>query len=73
MPQLHFSVDESTARELETRAQQAGLSLSRFLAELVARQLGKGWPDGYLDHVIGSCASHPLEEPPDLPLRDVDL
>lgn len=73
VPQLHFSVDEDTARELDLRAKQAGVSLSRYLAALVRQQLGDRWPDGYLRAVVGSCADHPLEEPEELPLRAVDL
>ncbi len=61
MPQLHFSVDDATAEELTARAQ------------LIRQQLGEGWPDGYLDAVLGSCRESPLEEPEELPLRPVEL
>lgn len=73
MPQLHFSVDEEMAAELALRARQAGLSLSRYLARLVRRQVGEEWPAGYLDTVIGSCREHPLTEPDELPLEEVEL
>ena len=73
MPQLHFSVDGATAEELRLRAQQSGLTVSKFIARLVRRQLGQGWPDGYLESVVGACRDEPIEEPPELALRPMDL
>ena len=73
MPQLHFSVDADVAERLEARAKQQGTSLSRYLAELVRREVGEAWPDGYLDRAIGSCAADPLDEPSDPPPPGVDL
>ena len=63
MPQLHFSVDEATAKQLESKARQAGLTLSRYLARLIGRDVGDHWPAGYVDRVFGSCADNPIEEP----------
>ncbi len=73
MPQIHFSVDERSAKLLAKRAKARGLSLSRYLAEMARSQLGDEWPKGYLDSVVGSCRKTPLEEPGDLLLDDVDL
>lgn len=73
MPQVHFSIDERTAKQLAREAKQRGLSLSRYLAELVSRAVPETWPDGYLESVLGSCSREPLVEPDDLPLDDVDL
>ena len=74
MPQLHFSIDNDTAADLEERARQEGIPLSRYLARLVKSGMGGAtWPDGYLDAVVGSCADAPLEEPPELPLDQVEL
>jgi hypothetical protein len=71
VPQLHFSVDESTAEALSLRARQAGVSLSQYLAALVRNQLGDRWPDGYIDGIVGSCREVPMEEPDELELRPV--
>lgn len=73
MPQLYFSVDEASAEEITLRARQAGQTVSRFVADLVLRELGHAWPAGYLESVVGSCSAHPLEEPGDPPPRAVDL
>lgn len=73
MPQLHFSVDEQTAAHLAREAEARGMSLSKYLASLVSRQLPARWPDGYLERVVGSFADEPLREPADLPLDEVDL
>jgi len=73
MPQLHFSVDEETARRLAREAEERGLSLSRYLAGIVRRRLPAEWPPGYLDAVVGACRDAPLAEADELPLDDVEL
>jgi hypothetical protein len=73
MPQLYFSVDEETADELTVRARQSGQSLSKFLAALVRKQMGRGWPDGYLGSVVASCKDDPIADPTELPTRGVNL
>jgi hypothetical protein len=73
MPQLHFTVDEGTARRLREQAQAEGTTLSRFLARLVEERLSDRWPDGYLTAVIGSCADGPIVEPKELETDDVSL
>lgn len=70
---MHFSIDEETARELESRARVSGTSISRYLAQLVKTHMPDSWPEGYLDDIVGSCARHPLEVPTDLELDDVSL
>lgn len=73
MPQLHFTVDARTADRIQREAKRRGMSVSRYLAMLVTRDLGAAWPEGYLDSVVGSCADTPLTEPPELALDEIDL
>lgn len=65
MAQLHCYVPEEVARQAQRRAEQAGLSLSRYLAELVKRDAAQadGWPEGYFD-LFGSWQGEPLERGP---------
>ena len=65
MAQLHCYVPEDIAREVQRKASQSGLSLSRYLAELVKRDagIGAGWPEGYFD-LFGKWEGAPLERPP---------
>jgi hypothetical protein len=67
---MHFSVDETLTAELSQRARERGMSVSRYLAELVESSRPRRWPDGYLDSVLGSCREEPLEAPDDLPPDD---
>jgi hypothetical protein len=73
MPQLHFSVDEPTARRVREDAKARGETVSSYLAGLLSERLPDRWPDGYLQQVVGCCAEEPLEEPEDLELREVSL
>lgn len=64
MPQMHFYVREEVAKEIRERAQDAGLSTSRFLAALVERELVTEWPEGFFEEVIGGWQGEPLERAP---------
>jgi hypothetical protein len=70
MAQLHCYVPEEIAQQAQRRANQSGLSLSRYLAELVKRdaQTSTAWPEGYFD-IFGRWEGKPLERPKQLPLE----
>ena len=70
MAQLHCYVPEEIAHQAQRRATQSGLSLSRYLAELVKRdaEASAGWPEGYFD-LFGKWEGAPLERPPQLHLE----
>ena len=64
MPQLHLYVPEEVATAVRRKADQEGLSVSRYLAQLVRREIGQGWPEGYFEEVVGGWHGEPLERPP---------
>lgn len=70
MTQLHCYVPEEIARQAQARAMQSGLSLSRYLAELVKRDVGtnEGWPEGYFE-LFGKWEGAPLERAEQLPFE----
>lgn len=70
MTQLHCYVPEALAKQAQRRAAQSGLSLSRYLAELVKRDAGVSadWPEGYFD-LFGKWEGAPPERPAQLPLE----
>ena len=72
MPQLHCYVSEPTARKIHERAHAAGVSTSRYLAELIRRDIGGGWPEGYFEQVVGGWQGGELTRPeqPTLEQRD---
>lgn len=65
MAQLHCYVPEEIAQQAQQRAAQSGLSLSRYLAELVKRDAGVSavWPEGYFDLFV-PIEGAKLERPP---------
>ncbi len=70
MTQLHCYVSEDIAHQAQRRAKQSGLSLSRYLAELVKRDTSASasWSEGYFD-LFGKWEGEPLERPPQLALE----
>jgi hypothetical protein len=60
MPQLHLYVPDELAAEIARRAEAQGMSISRFLAELVRRDIGTAWPEGFFEDVVGGWQGEPL-------------
>jgi hypothetical protein len=61
MPQLHFYVPDNIAAELRARAKSRGLSVSKYVAEIVQRSIHPSWPEGYFLDVVGGWQGAPLE------------
>ena len=53
VPQLHLYVPEEVAAKIRERAKKRKLSVSRYLAEVIKREVGEGWPEGYFERVCG--------------------
>jgi hypothetical protein len=64
MPQLHLYVSDKLAAEVEQRAKRHGLSVSRYLAEVVRRDVVTEWPQDFFEEVVGGWVGEPLERPP---------
>jgi hypothetical protein len=63
MPQLHFYISEEAASVIRKRAEAQGISLSRFVANLVQREVSFDWPEGFFEKVAGGWKGEPLERP----------
>lgn len=66
MSQLHFYVPDEVEKQLRAKAQAANLPLSRFLAEVVKREISQPdqWPEGYFEQVFGQWQGEPLTRAP---------
>ncbi|NMG46021.1 hypothetical protein GPA22_20080 [Aromatoleum toluvorans] len=65
MTQLHCYVPDDVAEKAQRKAKEAGMSVSRYLAELVKRDTGasEAWPEGYFE-LFGKWEGAPLERAP---------
>ena len=64
MPQLHLYVPDTTAEFLKRRAEERGLTLSRYLAEVVRKEADtEKWPEGFFEDVLGTWEGE-LTRPP---------
>ncbi len=63
MPQIHFYVPKDLAYKINERAAASGMSISRYVAQLVKRDLTSGWPEGYFDEGAGGWKGATLERP----------
>ncbi len=64
MPQLHAYVPSRLADRLRARAKARGIPVSRHLAELIQKDVGSSWPDGFFEHVVGGWQGGPLRRAP---------
>ena len=60
MPRLHCYVPEDLADKLQQKARQAHLSVSKYLALLIKKEVETQWPDGYFE-LFGGWQGEPLE------------
>ncbi|MCF7971386.1 MAG: hypothetical protein K9L22_09525 [Methylococcaceae bacterium] len=60
MTQLHCYVPDDVASKLQEKATQAHLSLSKYLALLVKKEVENQWPDDYFQ-LFGTWQGEPLE------------
>ena len=63
MPQVTLYIDEETDAKARAAAQAAGLSYSRWVADLIRSRTRDEWPDS-VRRLAGSV--------PDFPLRTID-
>jgi hypothetical protein len=64
MAQLHLYISDDEARSVRQRAEADGLSISKWLAALVKREVrGRSWPEGWFESVVGGWAGQALERP----------
>lgn len=74
MPQLHCYVPDSLAKQLQEKANQEHLSLSKYLAMLIKKDVDNQWPEGYFD-LYGSWEGEAIQRPDqgEVEVRDVLL
>ena len=63
MAQLHCYVPDDIAESLRLQAERAGMSVSRYLAELAKKDAAAHWPEGYFDRVFGCGDIDPIRRP----------
>ena len=63
MAQLHFYIPDPIAEKIKNKAEHAHLSVSKYLAELIKREVTDEWPEDYFE-LLGKWQGDTLERPP---------
>jgi len=63
MPQMHFYVAEPIAKALRDKARRRKVPVSRYLAEVAARDVTNEWPPDYFTKVVGSWKGQGIKRP----------
>jgi hypothetical protein len=61
---MHFYVPEAVARRLRARARAAGMSVSKYLASIVAGEGGQDWPPEFFSETVGGWRGKALRRAP---------
>jgi hypothetical protein len=64
MPQLHLYLPTAAAERVRRRASAMGTTVSRYLAEVVLREVASDWPEDYFTEVAGQWKGERLVRPP---------
>ena len=70
MPQLRFYVPDDVAEQIRARAALAKLPLSRYVADLVKRDVGQGWPEDYFERISGAAKGAAIRYEPSGPSEE---
>jgi len=62
MSRLHYDVPDELAQKLKEKAESVNMSVSRYLAQLIKRDIQDQWPKDYFDCFGGWRGDH-LERP----------
>ena len=63
MPQLHLYLPEKEARVIRAQARARKMPVSRYLAEIVRKEIHHGWPEGFFENVAGAWKDTDIERP----------
>jgi hypothetical protein len=64
MTRIQIDLPDKIAVEVERRAEKKGVTAAHYVADLVEREVGRGWPEGFFEKVVGTWQGEPLERPP---------
>ena len=64
MTHVDLEIPDDVASKLRERAEQLGMSVPRYVAEIVCREVAAGWPPRFFQEVVGGWKGTPLERPP---------
>ena len=68
MTRVQIELPDEVAVEVQRRAESRGLSVDRFVTELVEREVTHGWPSWFFKDVVGGWQGD-LERPEQLPFE----
>lgn len=68
MAQLHFYIPDPIAEKIKQKAEDAHLSVSKYIAALAKREVENDWPDDYFEF-FGKWKGGSFERPEQLPLE----
>ncbi|MDJ0757176.1 MAG: hypothetical protein QNJ45_26830 [Ardenticatenaceae bacterium] len=63
MPQLHFYVPDEVAEKIREEARNANMSVSKYLATIIQKEIHLEWPANFFSEVVGGWQGEPLTRP----------
>lgn len=63
MPELHFYVPDEAAEKIREEARTANMSVSKYLAAIIQKEIHPEWPAKFFSEVVGGWQGEPLTRP----------
>ena len=63
MTHVELEIPDEVAKQLRQRAEQLGMTVPTYVAEIVRRDVATGWPPRFFEEVVGGWKGAPLERP----------
>jgi hypothetical protein len=61
--ELHLALPNDVEAQIHQRAEARGVTVDRYVADLVLRDIQTAWPPGFFERVIGSWKDEDIERP----------
>lgn len=64
MTHITVELEDELLSEIRQRAEEQGTTVSRYLANLIRREVHRGWPAGFFEEVVGRWQGSPCTRAP---------
>ena len=71
MPQMHLYLSEELAANVKEKAARLGISSSKYMANIIKKELSSDWPEGYFESFFVDDASFNIHDDDLLPPKEI--
>ena len=73
MPQMHLYLSKEIATKVKKKAAKLGISSSKYMANILKKELSSDWPEGYFESFFIDDPSFQVHDDDLLPPKEIEL